>query len=225
MKGVPAKHNVILDESGLADVTVLANRQPGKGDAMRRLMVACGYAQGKLAMEMGVNRATISAWVSETRWPSDEEIKQACLLMGIPRDQIVQAWMAAPRQAGQEDVDLAKQLQQLLWGETRALKRKLIIGRTMEEEVFIRQAFRAREDVRAAQLFFSRLDQYEDQARHESIETVNVTPQQAGWAQGTGVYEPRAADVVPPIVEDVSGVTWLDDEDEPTPPSAPCREG
>ena len=75
-----------------------------------------------------------------------------------------------------------------MW-ELDSFERKDIIFRNTSEKVLMFQAFKAFEDVRAAQLYFDRLDKHEDERRRRSTrEQRNVTAAQPTWASGD-VYE------------------------------------
>lgn len=199
-----------LDQSGLADLQTISSRQAGRGEAFRRILERSGLTQAKLAQELGFGRSTISNWVKETRWPPDPEMRLALATMGVDRKQIVDHWGSA-LSTDSEAIDLAVNLKMYLDCEADPLERKLIIGRTLEEEVFIRQGFRGREDTRAAEFFMNRLDRYEELKRKQNVSTQrNVTPEQGQWAAGAGVYanQPEATTDVG-FSDDAEDVPWL----------------
>ncbi len=206
MGDATATVTLTLDSDGLTDLQIIAQRAPGKGDAFRRMLARANLSQGDLAIAIGKHRTAISSWCSEDRWPTDEDMRRALANMGIDRKQLLDCWgvLLSTEISPKIDIQqLAVTLKCLLDFEDDPLERKLIIGRTLEEEVFIRQGFKGREDTRAAEFFMSRLDKYEELKQKRSLGSMrDVTPAQVDAARGNVyVNDPVTSNTTTPSEE------------------------
>ncbi len=185
-----------LDADGLTDLQIIAQAAPGKGDAFQRLLDRAQCSQAEIARRIGCTRASVTQWCSEARWPKPDTLRLALIQLGVDRKQLIDTWgillgtEITPRGEAQE---LVVNLRNELLFITEPLERLLTIGRTLREQVFIRQGFKGFEDTRAAEYFTKELDKYEELERIKgSKEPRNVSPQVAKWAAGEDIYKQPA---------------------------------
>lgn len=181
-----------LDADGLTDLQIIAQGAPGKGAAFQRMLDRAGLTQSMIAERIGQTRSSVTTWCTEYRWPKPDTLRRALVHIGIDRKQLSDTWGVllgteiAPKSEMQ---GLAVTLRNELMFMDDALERLVFIGRTMREQVFMRQAFKAIDDTRAAEYFSRELKEIEAEHRLRGEKTVRVVSStSAAWTTGQGVY-------------------------------------
>jgi transcriptional regulator with XRE-family HTH domain len=192
MSTVDKPATLTLDADGLTDLQIIAQQAPGYGAAFQRMLNRANFSQSALAHQLNISRSTVTQWCSEARWPKGETLRNALSCLGIDRKQLVDTWGVllgteiAPRGESQQ---IAVNIRNELLFESDKLERLLIIGRNLDEQIFIRQGFKAFEDTRSAEYFSARLEKLEEESRKRRLGGArNVTPAQAKASAGD-VYE------------------------------------
>lgn len=174
-----------LDDAGLEDLRTIAQRKAGKGEALQRMLDRAELTHASFAAVIDVQRATVSSWTREDRWPNDRDLKRVVGALGISTQILKREWQATH----QDDIDLAFQLKSELDFLEDPIDRFILIADTLEEQIFIKQGFKGQEDTRAAEYFTTRADMYREVHRKRSVQTSrSVNGSQASWASGTNVY-------------------------------------
>lgn len=186
------------DADLFTDLEIIALNEPGKGQALRRLMDRAGISSHDLASKVGYDaetdtgRVTVTHWIAERRWPSPSLLREVLSALNIDRKILIEKFglaLGTEITPVQESRQLLVSLRNDLMFEFDEFERKDIIFRNTSEKVLLFQAFKAFEDVRAAQLFFDRLDKHEDERRRRTTKQArNVSPDQQAWASGQ-VYD------------------------------------
>ena len=192
------------DAELLTDLEIIALCQPGKGAALKRIIERAGLTFAALAAKLGYDpssdagRTTISHWTSERRWPPAATIRQTLMICNIDRKVLLDKFGLA---LDTEVTPLAESKQMLvslrneLMFEFDEFERRDIIFSNTAEKVLLFQAFKAFDDVRAAQLFFERFDKHVEEKRQRALgSSRNVTPQQAQYVSGENVYKDEGQD-------------------------------
>ena len=197
---VRTRDTVPLDDAGLVDLQIIAVKGPGKGAALQRMLTRCDCTHDEAGKILKRTRNTVTSWCSEHRWPTDRDLRELLVGIGLPRDILAAQWQVAYADASV----VAKQLKDELEWVFDPIERFVLIADSLEEEVFIRQGFKACEDTKAAEFFTARADKYREQKRKMSVkDTRDVTPEQAQWSSGEGVYAEPVTTPEPPQIEAV----------------------
>src|SRR5215831_3766564 len=149
-------------------VETICRKQPGWGQALRRLREKSGLSQQDLAEAVGVDRAAVSLWESEKSYPSAENLRKALAVMGVdPRvlfqyfglPEIGEKALAAfnaqlsPEAAAQA---LAERIIGMNGQPKEAIAEAIVD--TMDNRVMAAISMKAMSDVQAAKLYFERSD-------------------------------------------------------------------
>jgi transcriptional regulator with XRE-family HTH domain len=211
------------DADLLTDLEIIALNEPGKGQALKRIIDRAGMTNRQMAEKLGYDpesdagRTTLSQWFSERRWPPAARIREVLVHCNIDRKVLLDKFGIA---LGTEVTPIAETRQLLvslrneLMFEFDEFERQDIIFNNTREKVLLFQAFKAFDDVRAAQLYFERLDKHEEEKRRRGgNEPRNVTPQQSAWNAGQDVTEAPSR----PLDTTTCSETTPDNSAEPKP--------
>ena len=162
----------------LEDLRLIAEGRPGKGLAFQRLVRLAGITQTRLAERVGLDRSTISHWISERIWPPSEKMLEALRSLEIDEARLIQLFgdqvkqerlraVLSGRLSGQNAsvtmADLVRELDNQNIED--ADQRELIVLRALREPILKAQGIKALTDTKAAMLILERLDGAEVNAR------------------------------------------------------------
>jgi len=196
------KPSVIKPNADLAtDLEIIALQQPGKGAALRRCMDRAGLSYRSLADKLGYDtrsttgESSIKHWTSERRWPTPDRIREILLACNIDRKVLLDTFglsLGTEVTPLQESKQLLVTLRNELMFISDDFERRDVIFRHTAEKVLLFLSFKAFDDVKAATLFFDRLDKHaEERKRREQKSERIVSPAAREWNAGQGVYEAR----------------------------------
>jgi transcriptional regulator with XRE-family HTH domain len=78
------------DQDFIIDLQIIARGEPGKGAALQRMIDRADTTQQAVADALGVSRPLVSSWCSETRVPSDVQVRNALLALKVDRKLILE---------------------------------------------------------------------------------------------------------------------------------------
>lgn len=176
--------------------------QPIAGQILARIRAERGVQQSDLAKKFHVTRSAVAKWETGERWPKASTLDQLLMYLAPSTSfaenkrtetRVTQREMSALlfelEQAGKSEVYKAEAL--CTYAYPRVLS-TLILRATGAPGINV--------DSRAIALFFDHRDKVrEEKRRSESANVRDVTPEQAAWVDGKGVYKSETPqDVVKP---------------------------
>lgn len=179
------------DPDLITDLEIIALSQPGRGQALKRIVERSGLTHRELAEKLGydpasdVGRTTMHHYYGERRQPSAQTTRQILVACNVDRKLLLEKFgtvLGTEITAIAESRDMLVTLRNELMFTFDEFARRDIIFSNTAEKVLLFQSFKAFDDVRAAQLFFERYDKHEEEKRLKGeTKAVNVTPQSATW--------------------------------------------
>lgn len=195
---------------------LIARKLPGRGHALGELIRRAKLTHVDISRELGLSRATVTQWISETRWPSAAKILKTLTLCGISREQLEQIVPAlfgaeVPRDVQHAiggirllEVSRAKMLS-VLQETSGSFEQVDLIYETFRAQVVLAMSLRASgmqgaegASDRAIQTWLAeyRIHSQEKARRGQAEERIVTTPQ-AELHAGVGVYKEKPNEVKP----------------------------
>jgi transcriptional regulator with XRE-family HTH domain len=88
----------------LEDLGLIAEARSGKGLAFQRLVKLAGITQTQLATKVGLDRSTLSHWISERIWLSSETMLKYLRLLAVDQARLIQCFGSQVKQAELQEV-------------------------------------------------------------------------------------------------------------------------
>jgi hypothetical protein len=204
------------DADFLFDMDLISRGEPGKGQALQRMIDRAGTTHATLAEALGLSRSYITMWCSESKWPNETQLRNALLRLNIDRKTIL-TYMGPVLVSSDNELDpnaLAVTVISKLFAVDDPFERETVIYDTIYEKALISQGIKATKDTRAFEAFCERYDKHQEESRKRgSNEARNVTPQQSAWNAGQDVTEASSR----PVDTTTSSETTPDNSAEPKP--------
>lgn len=188
------------DLAFIADLQVIAKKEPGKGAALSRMLERADCTHADLAECLGKARGTVSAWVQETRWPDDPTVRNALIALKCDRRMLLDYCGPVITSSNEFDPQaLAVAVFTSIFDVDDPFDRESLIYNTLYEKALIAQGIKATSDTRAFVAFDDAMRKHEELKRKRNASSVrDISPAQAEWSTGASVYADPVVVAAPP---------------------------